>query len=81
MRRFFGARDSPTCANFAVRNEATWKFYLDDYLESVECPEIALKLSQELIAMLKRAGFALREFNKNVNYVSETLEPSLPVRS
>ena len=66
-RHIFEARDSPTCANVALQqtardNEASYhlaakaveqKFYMDDYLDSVECPETALKLSQELIEMLK----------------------------
>ena len=63
----FGARDSPTCTNFALQQTARvngaiyplaakdvqQKFYMDDYLDSVECPETALKLSQELVGMLK----------------------------
>ena len=70
-KHIFGARDLPTFANFANQqtardNEATYhlaakavqqKFYMDDYLDSVECPETALKLSQELIEMLKLGGF------------------------
>ena len=52
---------------------------MDDYLDSVECPETALKLSQELIEMLKLGGFKLTEFISNVNDLSETLEPSVPV--
>ena len=92
-RHIFGARDSPTCANFALQqtardNEATYplaaksvhqKFYMDDYLDSVECPETALKLSQELIEMLKLGDFKLTKFISNVNDLSETLEPSVPV--
>ena len=75
-RHIFGARDSPMCANFALQqtardNEATYplaakavqqKFYMDDYLDSVECPETALKLSQELIKMPKLGGFKLTKF-------------------
>ena len=92
-RHIFGARDSPTCANFALQqtardNEATYplaakavqqEFYMDDYLDSVECPETALKLSQELIEMLKLGDFKLTKFISNVNDLSETLEPSVPV--
>ena len=92
-RHIFGARDSPTCANFALQqtardNEATYplaakavqqKFYMDDYLDSVECPETALKLSQELIEMLKLGVFKLTKFISNVNDLSETVEPSVPV--
>ena len=50
---------------------------MDHYLDSVESPETALKLSQELIEMLK-LGFKLAKFISNVNDISETLEPSVP---
>ena len=51
---------------------------MDHYLDSVESPETASKLSQELIEMLK-LGFKLAKFISNVNDISETLEPSVPV--
>ena len=66
-RHIFGAKDSPTCANFALQqtardNQSAFpeaakavqeKFYMDDYLDSVDCPEKALLLSKDLVKMLK----------------------------
>ena len=52
---------------------------MDDNLNSVACPETALKLSQELIEMLKLGGFKLTKFIRNVNDLSERLELSVPV--
>ena len=60
-RHIFGARDSPTCANNALQrsameNQAMFpdavsafleKFYMDDYLDSFEDPDVAFKMSQE----------------------------------
>ena len=80
----FGARDSLTCTNFAlqqtyplVAKAVQQKFYVDDNLVSVDCPETALKLSQVLIKMLKLGGLKLTKFISNVNDLSETPEPVL----
>ena len=66
-RHIFGAKDSPTCANYALQRatrdnvsqyaEATKavleNFYMDDYLDSVESPERALNRSKELVDVLQ----------------------------
>ena len=52
---------------------------MEDYLDSVECPEDALKLSQELFEMLKLVFFKLIKVISKVNDLSETLETSVPV--
>ena len=58
-RHIFGARDLPTCANYALQqsardNQAMFldaesavveKFYMDDYLDSIEDPDVSFKLS------------------------------------
>ena len=60
-RHLFGARDSPTCANFALQktasdNQAEYpetastvvqKFYMDDYLDSFQNRGDALKLARD----------------------------------
>ena len=60
-RHIFGARDSPTCANFALQktasdNQAEYpeaalavvqKFYMDDYLDSFQNRDGALKLGRD----------------------------------
>ena len=74
-RHIFGAKDSPTCANYALQStdnvtqypEATKavleNFYMDDYLDSVESPERALKRSKELVHLLH---FRNSVFNKTL---------------
>ena len=58
-RHIFGARDSPTCANFALQKTASdhqaeypeaapavvQKFYMDDYVDSFQNRVDALKLA------------------------------------
>ena len=70
-RHIFGARDLPTCANYALQrtamdNQAMFrdaasavseKFYMDDYLDSFDDPDVGFKLSQELITLLTLGGF------------------------
>ena len=84
-RHIFGARDSPSCANYALQrtardNQAMFpdaasaaleKFYMDDYLDSFEDPDVAFKLSQELIALLALGGFKLTKFITNVTKINK----------
>ena len=77
-RHIFGAKHSPTCANYALQRTArdnvsqyqpnpSWKnFYMDDYLDSVESPEKALKRSKELVYLLQLGGFKITKFVSNV---------------
>ena len=72
-RHIFGARDSPTCANFALRKTATdnmftypetasvvnENFYMDDYLDSFENVTHAIKISRDWVSLLKLGGFDL----------------------
>ena len=88
-RHIFGARDSPTCANFALQktasdNQAEYpkaasavvqKFYMDDYLDSFQNRDDALKLGRDLISLLKLCGFRLTKFVSNVSNVTTALDP------
>ena len=88
-RHIFGARDSPTCANYALQrtamdNQAMFpdaasavleKFYMDDYLDSSEDPDIAFKMSQELITLLALGGFNLTKFISNATKIIKELNP------
>ena len=79
-RHIFGARDSPTCANYALQrtamdNNAIFpdaasgvleKFFMDDYLDSFEDLDIAFKLCQEFNTLLALGGFKLSKFISNV---------------
>ena len=86
-RHIFGAKDSPTCANYALRRTAdenckefprsagsVWNnLYMDDYLESFATSEDATERCQDLVTLMKRGGFKLTKFVSNFN-----LPPSLP---
>ena len=88
-RHIFGAKDSPTCANYALRRTAVDNqdrypdaayavlnnFYMDDYLGSVKNPETALMLSRSLVELLKLGGFNLTKFISNVPNLSSKLNP------
>ena len=84
----FGAKDSPTCANYALQRTArdnfqdfdplTYytairSFYVDDLLKSVESDAVAINLVKQLVEMLKRRGFRLCKFASNHPAVLETL--------
>ena len=86
-RHIFGAKDSPTCANYALQRTADDNckespreagivrnnFYMDDYLESFATSEEATEMCQDLVTLLKRGGFKLTKFVSKFN-----LPPSLP---
>ena len=88
-RHILGAKDSPTCANYALRRtavdnqdrypDATYAvlniFYMDDYLGSVKNPETALMLSRSIVELLKLVGFNLTKFISNFPNLSLKLNP------
>lgn len=84
----FGAKDSPSCAAYALRktaldNKETFStecvksvlqsFYVDDLLKSVKDETEAISLARELIEMLKKGGFLLTKFISNSRKVLEAL--------
>ena len=89
-RHIFGARDSPTCANFALRKTATdnmstypeaasvvnEKFYMDDYLDSFENVTHAIKISRNLVYLLKLGGFHLTKFVSNADEITSAMNPA-----
>lgn len=73
----FGAKDSPSIANFALKKTARdnasdfsqgavkavqRNFYVDDLLKSLPNELIAIRLANELIELLRRGGFRLTKF-------------------
>ena len=88
-RHIFGARDLPTCANFALRKTATdtmstypeaasvvnEKFYMDDYLDSFENVTHAIKISRNLVSLLKMGGFNLTKFVSNADEITSAMNP------
>ena len=88
-RHIFGARDSPTCANFALQktasdNQAEYpeaalavvhKFYMDDYLDSFQNRDDALNLGRDLASLLKLGGFHLTKLVSKMPDVTTALYP------
>ncbi len=87
----FGAKCSPTCANYALqrtaRDNLTYSdplvtetvlksFYMDDLLKSVDSLDVACKLANDLIIMLKRGGFRLTKFMSNSPEILASLPDS-----
>ena len=78
-RHIFGAKDSPTCANYALQRTARDNakfypeaakavfdnFYMDNYLESVKSPEKVINRSKDLVHLLPLGGFKLTKFVGN----------------
>ena len=87
MVHIFGAKDSPCCANYAIKgtsrdnykdfDAATYEsavksFYADDLLKSVKTTEMAQSLTKQLLKMMRR-GFRLTKFLSNRKEVLEFL--------
>ena len=86
-RLVFGAKVSPTRANFAllktaVENKTEYSeaalvvqqnFYMDDLLISVQSENEAFNLSKLLVTMLKLGGFKLTKFVSNPHEFSNEL--------
>ena len=74
VSHIFGAKDSPSCANYCLKRTADDNkkifseeavksveedFYVDDLLKAVETPSKAISLAHELMALLEKGGFRL----------------------
>ena len=80
LRHIFGAKCAPTCSNYALLRTAEdnglqypiaaravkRNFYMDDFFKSVKTTSDALELQQQLVVMLKRAGFNLTKLVSNM---------------
>ena len=89
-RHIFGAKDSPTCANYALERTARdnakeypeaakavpENFYMDNYLDSVESPERALIRLKELVHLFHLGGFKLTKFVSNVPDLADRIDGS-----
>ena len=75
QRHVFGAKNSPTCANYALKRVAIDNadefpnaaktiqnnFYMEDFINSVETPEEAIKVFKQLQPLLSKHGFELKK--------------------
>ena len=85
IRHIFGAKDSPTCTNYALQHTATdneeefpvasrnvkRNFYMDDFLYSAEIIQEAESLKQNLISPLQKGGFKRSKWQSNVKELCE----------
>ena len=97
VRHIFGSKDSPTCANYALRRTATDNtsqfpeaaqsvinnFYMDDYLESSPYIEEATRKAKDLVKLLSLGGFKLTKFVSNVRTIPPQVEtdPTIPTET
>ena len=87
-RHIFGAKSSPTCANYALQQVARGNtqespqitklirrnFYMDDFVKSVPSAEQAIEIYNMLRAMLARGGFHLTKWISNCEQNMKSIE-------
>ena len=86
----FGKTDSPCCSNWALRktaldnqqqfnenvvNAVLKRFYMDDYLDSFDDPQTAVKTITDVVALLKLGGFDLAKFISNSRDILKEISP------
>ena len=91
VRHIFGSKDSPTCANYALKRTATdnadkfpkaaqsvqTKFYMDDYLESSPTADEATQKGKDLVKLLSLGGFNIMKFVSNDDQnILQDIEPN-----
>ena len=95
VRHIFGSKDSPTCANYALKRTATDNqanfpdaarsvhnnFYMDDYLESSPTAIEASNKAKDLVKMLALGGFKLTKFVSNVPSIPIEVDPNSDTRT
>ena len=91
QRHVFGAKSSPTCANYALKrvgldNEEMYpiaekaienNFYMDDFIKSLETPEEAIEVFNQLQPLLSQHGFELKKWISNNDEVTEAIPEDL----
>ena len=91
QRHVFGAKSSPTCANYALKQVAIDKedefpiaaktiqnnFYMDDFIKSVETPEESIKVFKQLQPSLSKHGFELKKWITNSEVVTNAIPEDL----
>ena len=91
QRHVFGAKSSPTCANYALKrvgldNEKEYpiaakaiqnNFYMDDFIKSVETPEEAIQVFNQLQPLLSQHGFELKKWISNNDAVTKAIPADL----
>ena len=87
-RHIFGAKSSPTCANYALQQVARYNaqespqitklimrnFYMDDFVKSVPSAEQAIEIYKLLRAMLAKGGFQLTKWIGNCEQTMTSID-------
>ena len=66
-------------ASRAITSRIITRFYEDDYLVTFENHHAALRISNDLVNLLKLGGFRLTKVVSNVSAIEENLNPSFNV--
>ena len=91
QRHVFGAKSSPTCANYVLKrvgldNEEMYpiaakaiqnNFYMDDFIKSVETPEEAIEVFNQLQPLLSQHRFEQKKWISNNDEVTEAIPEDL----
>ena len=91
QRHVFRAKSSQTCANYALKrvgldNEKEYpiaakaiqnNFYMDDFIKSVQTPEEAIEVFNQLQPLLSQHGFELKKWISNNDAVTEAIPEDL----
>ena len=91
QRHVFGAKRSPTCANYALKrvgldNEEEYpiatkatqnNFFMDDFIKSVETPEEAIEVFNQLHPLLSRHRFELKKWISNKDALTKAIPEDL----
>ena len=95
QRHVFGAKSSPTCANYALErvglnNEEQYpiaskaiqsNFCMDDFIKSVETTEEAIEVFNHVQLLLSRHGFKLKKWIINNDAVAKAIPEDLKLIS
>ena len=96
VKHVFGATSSPSVANFCVKKTASSfgqefepevsetlekNMYVDDLMKSVDTPEKAIELSEQLRELLSRGGFRLTKWLSNDRKFLEEIPESERAKS
>ena len=91
QRHVFGAKSCPTCASYDLKrvgldNKREYpiakiaiqnNFYMDDFIRSVETPEEAIEVFNQLQHLLSQRGFDLKKWISNNDAVTEAISEDL----
>ena len=95
QRHVFGARSSPTCANYALKRVGVdnqdefpiaakaiaTNFYMDDFIKSFQTPEECVEIFKQLQPLLAKHGFELKKWICNNEQIQNVVPEELLSKS